>query len=90
MGIAGATGYTGVELIRLLAQHPEAEVVVAGAETTRGSPWPGSTPTCGGVWNWSDREASPEALAGCDVVFTALPHGVTMALARRYSRRAGG
>ncbi|MBY6277083.1 N-acetyl-gamma-glutamyl-phosphate reductase [Symbiobacterium thermophilum] len=81
VGIAGATGYTGVELVRLLAQHPEAEVVVAGTESYQGQHLAAVYPHLRERVDLVGREASPEALAGCDVVFTSLPHGLTMALA---------
>src|SRR5690606_37928954 len=81
VGIAGATGYTGVELVRLLAQHPEAEVVVAGTESYQRQHLAAVYPHLPARVDLVGREASPEALAGCDVVFTSLPHGLTMALA---------
>lgn len=81
VGIAGATGYTGVELIRLLGLHPEAEVVVAGTESYQGQRLAEVYPHLGGRADLVGQEATPEALAACDVVFTSLPHGLTMALA---------
>ena len=81
VGIAGATGYAGVELIRLLALHPEVEVAVAGTESYQGQHLAGVYPHLGGRVELVGQEATPEVLAACDVVFTSLPHGLTMALA---------
>ncbi len=82
VGIAGATGYGGVELLRLLGGHPETEVVLAGTESYVGQELASVYPHLAGRVTLLGREASAEALAGeCDVVFTALPHGVPMKLA---------
>lgn len=79
VGIIGATGYTGVELVRLLARHPGVEIVGLTSQTyseqSFGSVFPSAV-------NFSDLILEPqdaEALAErCDVIFTALPHGVSM------------
>ncbi|HWI53291.1 MAG TPA: N-acetyl-gamma-glutamyl-phosphate reductase [Symbiobacteriaceae bacterium] len=82
VGIAGATGYGGIELLRLLSNHPEAEVVLAGTESYVGQELAAVYPHLAGRTSMTGREATPEALAAeCDVVFTALPHGVPMKLA---------
>jgi N-acetyl-gamma-glutamyl-phosphate reductase len=81
VGVAGASGYAGGELLRLLLAHPLVEVgtVTAGgnAGARLGSLQPHLTPL-------SDRvlaETSAEALAAHDVVFLALPHGQSAAIA---------
>jgi N-acetyl-gamma-glutamyl-phosphate reductase len=82
VGIAGATGYGGVELLRLLGNHPEAELVLAGTESYVGQELAAIYPHLRERVQLVGREATPEALAAeCDVVFTALPHGVPMKLA---------
>lgn len=82
VGIAGATGYGGIELLRLLGNHPETEVVLAGTESYVGQEMAAVYPHLQGRVRLAGREAAPEALAAeCDVVFTALPHGVPMKLA---------
>ncbi len=82
VGIAGATGYGGIELLRLLGNHPEAHVVLAGTESYVGQELAEVYPHLAGRVKLAGREATPEALADeCDVVFTALPHGVPMKLA---------
>ncbi|MEW8977706.1 MAG: N-acetyl-gamma-glutamyl-phosphate reductase [Symbiobacterium sp.] len=80
-GIAGATGYAGVELIRLLGIHPEVQVVLAGTESYQGQELASVYPHLRGRIDLVGQEAAAEALAACDVVFASLPHGVTMALA---------
>lgn len=82
VGIAGATGYGGVELLRLLGNHPGATVVLAGTESYVGQELSAVYPHLTGRVKLLGREATPEVLAAeCDVVFTALPHGVPMKLA---------
>lgn len=82
VGIAGATGYGGIELLRLLGNHPEAEVVLTGTESYAGQALAAVFPHLTGRVTQTGREATPEALAAeCDVVFTSLPHGVPMKLA---------
>lgn len=82
VGIIGATGYTGGELIRILAGHPEAEVTAITSRTNAGKKleevYPSFLGWDGPVFGGSD---SPEAVAECDVVFLAVPHGVAMDLA---------
>ena len=84
VGIVGGTGYTGVELLRLLAQHPEArrarDHVAQGRRDAR-------SPTCSRACAaattlaFVDPGEAPISTA-CDVVFFATPHGVAMAQAR--------
>lgn len=81
VGIAGATGYSGIELLRLLGDHPETEVVFAGTESYVGQELASVFPHLTDRIALQGRQADPESLAECDVVFTALPHGVTMKLA---------
>src|SRR5262245_12908258 len=81
IGVAGASGYAGGELLRLLAGHPEVEigVLTAGgnAGTALGSHHPHLVPLADRVL----QETTPDNLAGHDVVFLALPHGQSAALA---------
>src|SRR6266511_4458982 len=73
--VAGASGYAGGELLRLLLGHPEFEigaVTAAGNAGSRlGEHHPHLVPLAGRVL----AETTPEALAGHDAVFLALPHG---------------
>lgn len=82
VGIAGATGYGGIELLRLLGNHPAVEVVLAGTESYVGLEMASVYPHLASRVSLIGRDATPEALASeCDLVFTALPHGVPMKLA---------
>ncbi len=78
VGIVGGTGYTGVELLRLLAQHPHAEILAITSRTEAGLPVAQLFPSLRGCVDlkFSDPKTAP--LSGCDVVFFATPHGVAM------------
>ncbi len=82
IGIVGGTGYTGVELLRLLARHPQAELVAITSRKETGMPVAEMFPSLRGqvALAFSDPAAAP--LDRCDVVFFATPHGVAMAQAR--------
>jgi N-acetyl-gamma-glutamyl-phosphate reductase len=81
VAVAGATGYAGGELLRLLLSHPHVEIgaLTAGnnAGTRLGDVAPHLTPLADRVV----EATTPEALAGHDVVFLALPHGASAAVA---------
>jgi N-acetyl-gamma-glutamyl-phosphate reductase len=75
-GVVGASGYMGAELLRLLAGHPEIEVAVATGESTAGSRVADLYPSLTAAYGDTVLAAfDPEALAGLDLVFCALPHG---------------
>lgn len=81
VGIIGASGYTGNELVRILTQHPEAEIVAITSRTHEGRKFEevygNFTGWNGPVFTGSD---TVDAVAGCDVVFLAMPHGVALEL----------
>ena len=81
-GIVGGTGYTGVELMRLLAQHPEVEVVMVTSRKDAGTQVAEMFPSLRGNLSLAFVEPDPAALAKCDVVFFATPNGVAMTEAR--------
>ena len=81
-GIVGGTGYTGVELLRLLGQHPDVELTVITSRKEAGMPVADMYPSLRGRINIAFSEPSVESLKTCDVVFFATPHGVAMAQAR--------
>ena len=82
VGIYGASGYTGQELLRLLLRHPEAEVVAVTSRRYAGIAVADIYPVFVGLTNLAFVDASPEDVAGAaDIVFLALPHGVSMAVA---------
>ena len=79
IGIAGATGYTGVELLRLLANHPEGEITFLTSETYQGELISTVFPSLGG---FTDMKLVPlDSVSGgdCDILFLALPHTTAMA-----------
>jgi N-acetyl-gamma-glutamyl-phosphate reductase len=77
-GIVGGTGYTGVELLRLLAAHPEVELALITSRSEAGLPVAEMFPSLRGHVALAFSEPNPEALAACDVVFFATPNGVAM------------
>lgn len=83
IGIVGGTGYTGVELLRILASHPEAEVRAITSRGDAGTRVVDMFASLRGKYD-SLVFTAPDAadLASCDVVFFATPHGVAMAQAR--------
>lgn len=79
--IIGGTGYTGVELIRLLSSHPKVTIKWLTSRTEAGKPVASIFPSLRGISDltYSDLgEGTLEALTSCDVVFFATPHGVAM------------
>lgn len=79
VGIIGASGYTGAELLRLLAGHAEAEVVYVTANTYRGTPVTGLYPHLASYQSMAFEVFNlDEARARADVFFVALPHGKAM------------
>lgn len=81
-GIVGGTGYTGVELLRLLAQHPEVELKAITSRKEAGTPVARMFPSLRRRVDITFTEPTPRALAGCDIVFFATPNGVAMGEAR--------
>lgn len=80
VGIVGGTGYTGVELLRILAVHPEVVVSCITSRSEAGMPVSDMFPNLRGHFNLVFTEPKAEALAECDLVFFATPHGVAMRL----------
>ncbi|HEU4352799.1 MAG TPA: N-acetyl-gamma-glutamyl-phosphate reductase [Burkholderiales bacterium] len=81
-GIVGGTGYTGVELLRLLAQHPGVELKAITSRKEAGTPVARMFPSLRRRVDLAFSEPSARALAGCDVVFFATPNCVAMGEAR--------
>ena len=80
VGIVGGTGYTGSELLRLLALHPEAKVEVITSRAESGRSVAELFPTLRGHYD-DLRFSAPDSttLLACDVIFFATPHGVAQA-----------
>jgi len=82
VGVIGGSGYGGAELLRLLEQHPAFKVRVVAAGRSAGQPLAAVFPHLSGtsVADLHLVEATPETLAGCQVIFAATPHGVSLDL----------
>lgn len=81
IGIVGGTGYTGVELLRLLATHPQAQIVAITSRKEDGLPVADMYPSLRGHLDIAFSSPDKAKLTECDVVFFATPHGVAMAQA---------
>jgi len=77
-GIVGGTGYTGVELLRILALHPDAEISVVTSRAEAGLRVDAVYPSLRGVCNAQFTPPDVDILAQCDVVFFATPNGTAM------------
>ncbi|WP_449278670.1 N-acetyl-gamma-glutamyl-phosphate reductase [Leucobacter sp. GX24907] len=80
VAVAGASGYAGGELLRLLDGHPELEVRTVTGHSSAGRPLIESQPHLRSLAHLTLSETTPEVLDGHDVVFFALPHGASGAL----------
>jgi N-acetyl-gamma-glutamyl-phosphate reductase len=79
VGIVGGSGYTGGELMRLLANHPEAKVAVVTSRKLAGKPVSSTHPHLRGIYSLNFEAPSAKEVANrCDIVFTAVPHGTAM------------
>lgn len=81
VGIVGGTGYTGVELLRLLAQHPQVQLSAITSRKESGMPVAEMYPSLRGRVSLAFCDPKDAALDDCDAVFFATPHGVAMAQA---------
>ncbi len=82
VGIVGGTGYTGVELLRLLSAHPEAQLTSITSRKEDGFAVADMFPSLRGQVNLKYTAPDCAKLTECDVVFFATPHGVAMAQAQ--------
>lgn len=82
VGIVGGTGYTGVELLRLLARHPRVELVTITSRKESGMPVADMFPNLRGHIDLRFSDPQDAGLEECDVVFFATPNGIAMQQAR--------
>jgi len=75
IGVVGASGYAGGELLRLLSNHPNFEIVFIGAHSNAGELITTLHPHLTGFEGQSFSPVSIDDMNKCDLVFTALPHG---------------
>ncbi|MBO0825660.1 MAG: N-acetyl-gamma-glutamyl-phosphate reductase [Actinobacteria bacterium] len=86
VAVAGASGYAGGELLRLLAGHPELELVAATGASSAGQPIAELHPHLAGAAGLAGMVLQPhdaDALGDCDLVFLALPAGQSASVASR-------
>ena len=81
VAVAGASGYAGGELLRLLANHPDLEIVAASAYGNAGERLGDVHPGLRSLAHLTLGETSPDLFADADLAFLALPHGVSGGLA---------
>ena len=90
VGIIGASGYTGAELLRLLAGHPDLDVAYATADAYRATAAADLYPGLAAHYGDLVYEAhDPERAAGLDLVFLALPHGASQGVVGELIGRVG-
>jgi len=89
-GIIGGSGYTGIELLRLLAGHPDIEVATVTARSRAGQLVGEYTPSLAAAYPGMVYEAAgPDHLDGLDLVFCALPHGESQRIVPALRDRVG-
>ena len=78
IGIVGGTGYTGVELLRMLARHPQAQLAAVTSRAEAGMPVADLFPSLRGSIDIVFSDPASAGLERCDLVFFATPNGVAM------------
>ena len=81
VGVVGGTGYTGVELLRLLALHPAVQLSVITSRSEAGSKVADLFPNLRGYVDLEFSEPALSVLAACELVFFATPNGIAMGMA---------
>ncbi|HLW22264.1 MAG TPA: N-acetyl-gamma-glutamyl-phosphate reductase, partial [Sphaerochaetaceae bacterium] len=77
VGVIGATGYAGSELMRLLCRHPAVEKIMAGSHSYVGNSYSSVYPNFRELFDYSCQDSDLATMARkCDVVFLSLPHGI--------------
>jgi len=90
VGIIGASGFTGAELLRLVSTHSEMQVVYATADTSAGMAAADLYPSLAAAYPELRFESyDPVAVEGLDLVFLALPHGASQGLVPDLRKRVG-
>jgi N-acetyl-gamma-glutamyl-phosphate reductase len=82
VGVVGGTGYTGVELLRILAGHSQVQVTAITSRAEAGVKVADYFPSLRGRFDLAFSDPASAPLAGCDCVFFATPNGVAMSQAR--------
>ncbi len=84
IGIIGATGYTGSELMRILPQHPHVEVTTITSESRAGEKFSEVHPFFEGIADQVLIKSDAINVKDLDLVFLALPHGISMDFVKQY------
>ncbi|GET21762.1 N-acetyl-gamma-glutamyl-phosphate reductase [Prolixibacter denitrificans] len=87
IGIIGATGYTGSELVRILVNHPEVEIALITSESRAGEKFSDIHTSFRGIVDIVLQPASQVEKTDLDLVFLALPHGVSMDFVKKYHQK---
>src|SRR3954463_13985259 len=82
VGVVGGTGYTGVELLRILASHPQVQVTAITSRAETGVKVADHFPSLRGRYDLAFTDPASAPLKGCDCIFFATPNGVAMSQAR--------
>ena len=82
VGIVGGTGYTGVELLRILSQHPEVSIEAITSRKEAGMAVAELFPSLRGRISLKFSDPAEADLENCDIVFFATPNGIAMQQAR--------
>ena len=77
VAVLGATGYAGIELVRLLTNHPDVSIEILGSQSFKGQKISDVYPNLKGILDKECTEIDMDEVAKCDVAFTALPHGAS-------------
>ncbi|MFC4872462.1 N-acetyl-gamma-glutamyl-phosphate reductase [Negadavirga shengliensis] len=85
ISIVGASGYTGSELARILVHHPNAEIVDITSESHKGKKFSDLHPQFSGILDLTLVGAEDIQLSDLDMIFLALPHGVSMGFAKKWA-----
>lgn len=75
--VLGATGYAGIELVRLLTSHPEVKIEILGSQSFAGQKISEVYPSLANILDKECEELNLDKVEKCDVAFTALPHGAS-------------
>jgi N-acetyl-gamma-glutamyl-phosphate reductase len=86
VGIVGGTGYTGVELLRILLVHPEVDVTIITSRAEAGQRVDSLYPNLRGFCELEFSEPDTEQLAACELLFFATPHGVAQGMMAALSK----
>jgi len=88
IGIIGATGYTGSELVRILTNHPDVEIAMITSESRAGELFSDVHPFLQGIADQKLVSINQVNEYDLDLVFLALPHGVSMDFVKRFKEKS--